>query len=67
MLLKDKKILIMGIRNKWSIAYGIAKPLAAHILSGYAQSIQENGAMLAGMCLFVILNYLGQRFFAFKQ
>lgn len=25
MILKDKKILIMGIRNKWSIAYGIAK------------------------------------------
>lgn len=24
-LLKDKKILIMGIRNKWSIAFGIAK------------------------------------------
>ena len=24
-MLKDKKILIMGIRNKWSIAYGIAK------------------------------------------
>ncbi len=23
MLLKNKKILIMGIRNKWSIAYGI--------------------------------------------
>ena len=25
MLLESKKILIMGIRNKWSIAYGIAK------------------------------------------
>ncbi len=25
MLLEKKKILIMGIRNKWSIAYGIAK------------------------------------------
>ena len=25
MLLKDKQILIMGIRNKWSIAYGIEK------------------------------------------
>ena len=25
MLLEGKKILIMGIRNKWSIAYGIAK------------------------------------------
>ncbi len=34
MLLKDKKILIMGIRNKWSIAYGIAK------------SAYENGAKL---------------------
>ena len=34
MLLKDKKILIMGIRNKWSIAFGIA------------QSAYENGAQL---------------------
>ncbi len=34
MLLKDKKILIIGIRNKWSIAYGIA------------QSAYENGANL---------------------
>ena len=34
MLLKDKTILIMGIRNKWSIAYGIAK------------SAYENGARL---------------------
>ena len=34
MLLKDKKILIMGIRNKWSIAYGIAK------------SAYDNGAKL---------------------
>lgn len=25
MILKDKKVLIMGLRNKWSIAYGIAK------------------------------------------
>ena len=33
-MLKNKKILIMGIRNKWSIAYGIAK------------SAYENGAKL---------------------
>lgn len=33
-MLKDKKILIMGIRNKWSIAFGIAK------------SAYENGAKL---------------------
>ncbi len=30
MILKDKKILIMGIRNKWSIAYGIAKSAYDH-------------------------------------
>ena len=30
MILKDKKILIMGIRNKWSIAYGIAKSAYEH-------------------------------------
>ena len=34
MLLKDKQVLIMGIRNKWSIAYGIAK------------SAYDNGAKL---------------------
>jgi len=34
MLLENKKVLIMGIRNKWSIAYGIAK------------SAYENGAKL---------------------
>ena len=33
-MLKDKTILIMGIRNKWSIAYGIAK------------SAYDNGAKL---------------------
>lgn len=34
MIVKDKTILIMGIRNKWSIAYGVAK------------SAYENGAKL---------------------
>ena len=30
MLLKDKKILIIGIRNKFSISYGIAKIAYEH-------------------------------------
>ena len=38
MLLENKKILIMGIRNKWSIAFGIAK------------SAYENGAELFFTC-----------------
>lgn len=49
------------------LAYGIAKPLARALLEGYGQTIQENVAMLVGMVFFVGLNYLGQRFFAFKR
>ena len=49
----------------WLIAYAVAKPLALWALSGYGQKVQENVAMLVGMCLYTGLNYLGQRFFAF--
>ena len=58
---------IINISVCYLIAYGVAKPLVARILSGQSVTIQENGAMLVGMCLFVGFNYLGQRFFAFKK
>lgn len=49
------------------IAYGIAKPTVRHLLESYGKTIQENVAMVVGMVLFVGLNYLGQRFFAFRK
>lgn len=49
------------------LAYGIAKPLVRVILGGFSVKLQENGAMLCGMGLFVILNYMGQRFFVFRE
>ena len=49
------------------LAYGGAKPLTLHFLAGYAVHIQENAAMLVGMCLYTGLNYFGQRFFAFND
>lgn len=58
---------IINITICYMLAYGIAKPLVARILSSMPANIQENGAMLVGMCLFVALNYIGQRFFAFRQ
>ena len=58
---------IINITICYLAAYGLAKPLVAHVLSGQTVNIQENGAMLVGMVLFVILNYLGQRFFTFKK
>ena len=49
------------------IAYGVAKPLAGAIFSGYSMKTQENLAMLAGMGMFSVLNYLGQRFLVFRK
>ena len=51
----------------WLLAYGLAKPLVLWALSGREVWIQENVAMLVGMCLYTGLNYLGQRFFAFRK
>ena len=48
-------------------AYAVAKPAVLWALSGQSLKVQENVAMLAGMCLYTGLNYFGQRFFAFKK
>ena len=57
----------LNILMCYVLAYGIAKPLMQLILTGCSQSLQENVSMFVGMCLFVVFNYLGQRFFAFKS
>jgi putative flippase GtrA len=51
------------------LAYGISKPLVTWILSNtsISKSIVEQSSMLFGMVLFTMLNYTGQRFFAFKE
>jgi putative flippase GtrA len=47
-------------------AYGVAKPVIHWVLRDYSQKICDNTALLTGMCLFTGLNYIGQRFVAFK-
>lgn len=67
---KDIKVVIKFVCNIsicYLIAYGIAKPVVRFILSSASTNIQENFSMLVGMGLFVILNYIGQRFFTFKS
>lgn len=49
------------------IAYGGARPAVRWALSGAGTAIQDNGALLVGMGLFILLNYLGQRFFVFAE
>ena len=56
----------LNIITCYLLAYGIAKPVIQWILSGYSITIQENISLALGMCLFVIFNYLGQRFYTFK-
>ncbi len=51
----------------YALAYGIAQPVVAWSLSSASVTLRDNIAMLAGMCLFVGFNYLGQRFFAFRE
>lgn len=58
---------VANISVCYLVAYGIAKPLAMHLLEGMTVKVQENAAMLFGMCIFVILNYIGQRYFAFRD
>ncbi|MDR0908600.1 MAG: GtrA family protein [Spirochaetaceae bacterium] len=58
---------IANIVIAYLLAYGIAKPLVTHILQGSAQKIRDNVAMLAGMCLFTGINYIGQRLVVFRR
>lgn len=58
---------IINITVCYIIAYGIAKPLVLYLFAGLGERLQGNLALGAGMGLFVLLNYVGQRFWAFKQ
>lgn len=58
---------IINISVCYLLAYGIAKPFARMVLSAQKASVQENGAMLVGMVLFVIINYVGQKMFVFTD
>lgn len=51
------------------LAYGIAQKAVEAVLASsfLSEQLRGNISMLAGMGLFVVLNYFGQRFFAFRK
>ncbi len=51
------------------IAYSLALPLTRYALESmhFSKTIVENIAMLVGTGLFMLINYIGQKFFAFKR
>ena len=64
---KEVLRFIITIIVCYAVAYGAAKPLAYLVFGGLSETIKDNLAMLAGSGMFIVLNYFGQRFFAFKS
>ena len=58
---------VLNIAVCYGAAYGVAKPLCRALLANASVTVRDNVSMLVGMVLFTGLNYLGQRFFAFKS
>ncbi len=66
----------INIGSCYLIAYGIAKPVTGFCLKALVEehggvllsaSAIDNVAMAVGLVLFTVLNYLGQRLFAFRK
>ena len=50
----------------YTMAYGFAKPIIMFLVRHASKTIQDNIAMVAGMVLFAIFNYIGQRLYIFR-
>jgi putative flippase GtrA len=49
------------------LAYGIAEPLVEKILSSANQVVRDNVSLILVKGLFLVFNYIGQRFFVFTK
>lgn len=58
---------VLNISLCYLAAYGLARPLVERMLGHLSPTLRDNGAMVVGMGVFMALNYLGQRFFAFRE
>lgn len=60
---------IINIVVCYILAYSIARPFIETILGGMmlSISIMEQISMIFGMCVFIVLNYFGQKYFVFSK
>ena len=49
------------------IAYGVAKPAVFMLLSDFSIKLKENLAMVVGMVIFTVLNFIGQKLIVFSK
>lgn len=57
----------LNIAISYFIAYKAARAAVFFIFSESSQTLRDNIALAAGICLFTGLNYLGQRFVVFSK
>ena len=48
-------------------AFSVARPLVRKVLASQPQVIVDNVAMFLGMCMFIVLNFFGQKLFVFRK
>lgn len=49
------------------IAFSVAQPLVEKILASQPKVIVDNVAMFLGMCMFIVMNFFGQKIFVFRK
>ena len=64
--LREVVLFIVNIGVCYFLAYFVAQKAIAFVLSAQSDVMIDNVAMIVGMCLFVVLNYIGQRLIVFK-
>lgn len=64
---KTVPLFVLNIIVCYVLAYGISKPFISYLLRHATTSIQDNVSMGLGLVLFTGFNYLGQRYFVFKE
>lgn len=57
---------LINIAICYFVGFYVSKCLSEVFLSNIDISLRENIAMCLGMCLYTILNYIGQRFWTFR-
>lgn len=64
---KEIALFIINIAICYFIAYFVAAKLVQLVLNGYEVVVVDNVSMVVGMVLFVLMNYIGQKFIVFKK
>ena len=49
------------------VAFSVAQPLVKYLLASQPVVIVDNVAMVVGMCIFIVMNFFGQKLFVFRK